>query len=81
VASADDASAGEGRAELRWSGVPGSGGVPLGGAAVPWTGGKYHWTEVTAPVRLPGGTGDLYLVLRGPVRVDWFRIDAGPAVL
>jgi beta-glucosidase len=66
-----DAPAGA-RVELRWSG-----GTPLGGVAVPRTGGRYRWAEVTAPVTLPGGTGDLYLALRGPVRLDWFRIDPG----
>ena len=44
---------------------------------VPSTGGKYRWTEVSAPLRCPagGGASDLYLVLDGPVRLASFRVD------
>jgi hypothetical protein len=57
---------------LRYSGRD----TPLGTAVVPGTGGRYQWAEVTTPVTLPDGTGDLSLVLHGPLRLDWFRIDA-----
>jgi beta-glucosidase len=61
-----------GRIEV-WHSPPGSGG-PLAAVAVPCTGGRYEWTEVTVPVHLPDGIGDLYLALHGPVRLDWFRL-------
>jgi hypothetical protein len=64
----------EARIELRWSD-----GTLLGAVVVPPTGGKYRWTDIAAPVTLPGGPGDLHLVLSGSVRLDWFRIDARPS--
>jgi beta-glucosidase len=47
----------------------------LGAVTVPCTGGRYNWTVVSAPLT-PAvvGTGDLRLVLHGPVRLDWFSI-------
>jgi hypothetical protein len=40
-------------------------------------GGKYHWTEVTTPVSLPGGAPrTLGLFMSGEVRLAWFRIDS-----
>jgi beta-glucosidase len=73
VAGGDQEGRREARIELRWSD-----GTQLGTVAVPWTGGRYQWTDIAAPVILPGGPGDLYLALHGPVRLDWFRIDGIP---
>lgn len=50
------------------------GAVPLGAVTVPCTGGRYEWTEVTAPLSAPFGAGDLYLVVHGPVRLDWCQL-------
>ena len=48
-------------------------GRPLGTVTVPCTGGRYRYTEVTAPLRAPSPGGppvtDVYLVLDGPVRL------------
>ena len=47
----------------------------LGVVTVPSTGGRYTWIEVSAPLAPAAApTGDLYLVLHGPVRLDWFSI-------
>jgi beta-glucosidase len=46
----------------------------LGAVTVPCTGGRYEWTEVTAPLSAPFGAGDLYLVVHGPVRLDWCQL-------
>jgi beta-glucosidase len=62
------------RIELYWSGAL------LGAADVPPTGGRYRWAEVAVRVTLPGGGGDLCLVLDGPVRLEAFRIDAAMSV-
>jgi beta-glucosidase len=62
-----------GRIEV-WQVPPGAEG-PLASVVVPCTGGRYQWTEVTVPLRLPDGTGDLYLTLHGAVRLDWFRLE------
>jgi beta-glucosidase len=51
---------------------PGAG--PLASVAVPWTGSRYAWTEVRAPLSLSPGAGQACLVLHGPVRLDWFRL-------
>jgi beta-glucosidase len=48
---------------------------PLASVAVPCTGDRYQWTDVTVPLPLADGTGDLYLALDGPVRLDWFRLE------
>ncbi len=67
---------GGGRIEARraWCGSRGPDeGDLLGEVAVPCTGGRYDWTEVTGSLGPADGTGDLYLVLHGPVRLDWFR--------
>jgi beta-glucosidase len=37
------------------------------------TGGKYRWTEVTAPAEPAAGPGDLYLVCHGGLRLSEFR--------
>jgi beta-glucosidase len=37
------------------------------------TGGKYRWTEVTAPAEPAAGPGDLYLVCHGDLRLSEFR--------
>ena len=42
----------------------------LGGVDVPSTGGRYAWTAVTAPVEVPGGVHDLYVLLVGALRLD-----------
>jgi beta-glucosidase len=48
----------------------------VGVVSVPATGGSYDWTEITAPVTLPGsGPRDLRLVVSGDVRLAWFRLD------
>jgi beta-glucosidase len=66
-----------GRIEV-WSAPPGNragtGAGPVASAAVPGTGGRYAWTEVSVPVTLPAGAGEVCLVLLGPVRLDWFRL-------
>ncbi|HLI42228.1 MAG TPA: fibronectin type III-like domain-contianing protein, partial [Streptosporangiaceae bacterium] len=49
-------------------------GTLLGRVAVPSTGGRYTWTEVTAGLAPAAGVGDLYLVLRGAQRLASFRI-------
>ena len=52
-----------------------TGGEFLGVVTVPSTGGWYTWTEVSAPLApVAASTGDLCLVLHGPVRLDWFSI-------
>src|SRR5581483_7202004 len=61
---------GPGRVEIRAPGVCGT-------VTVPATGGKYQWTELSTQVALPGGTGDLSVVLHGPVRLAWFRLGRG----
>ena len=64
-----------GRIEV-WPAAPGdpggTGASPLASVAVPGTGGRYAWTEVSAPVsRSPGpgsrDPGEVCLVLHGPV--------------
>lgn len=50
----------------------------LGAVAVPCTGGRYAWAEVTAPLVTTGGVRDVYVVLRGPQRLAWLRV-AAPA--
>ena len=66
-----------GRIEV-WLTPPGKpsdhGKSPLASVAVPCTGGRYEWTEVCAPATLPPGADEVYLVLHGPVRLDWFRL-------
>jgi beta-glucosidase len=61
-----------------WPAPPGDSGSPAAGplasVAVPCTGGRYAWTEVSVPVSLSPGTDEVCLVLRGPVRLDWFRL-------
>ena len=47
---------------------------PLASVSVPCTGGRYAWTEVSAPVSIPPGTDEVCLALHGPVRLDWFRL-------
>ena len=37
-------------------------------------GGRYAWTEVSRSRPPPPGTGEVCLVLHGPVRLDWFRL-------
>jgi beta-glucosidase len=44
----------------------------LAEAAVPGTCDRYIWTEVTAPLAPADGTGEVRLVLHGPVRLHWF---------
>jgi beta-glucosidase len=56
-----------------WQTPPGTG-APLASADVPCTGGRYEWTEVTVPLPLADGVGDLYLVLCGAVRLDWCEL-------
>lgn len=67
------AAPGGGRIEV-WRTRPGTG-APLASAAVPCTGDRYEWTEVTVPFPLPDGTADLYLALHGAVRLDWMRLE------
>jgi beta-glucosidase len=69
---------GGGRIEVRTAApctTDGGGVGPLASVAVPGTGDRYEWTDVTVPFPLDGFTGDLYLALEGPVRLDWFRLD------
>jgi len=59
-------------------------GPPLGEVIVPSTGDRYEYAEVTAALRVPPASpvADLYLVMDGALRLDWFRLDvsaAGPA--
>ena len=73
-----NAGPGGGRVEV-WRGTPGSreprDGRLLAQIPVPPAGGRYDWTEKTAALAPDAGTGDLYLVLHGAVRLDWFRIE------
>jgi beta-glucosidase len=73
------AAPGGGRIEVRT--VPRDAGTCDGGllasVAVPSTGDRYEWTELTVPVTVPDGTGDLCLTLAGAVRMDWFRLERG----
>ena len=66
-----------GRIEV-WPEPPGDrasqGASPLASVSVPCTGGRYAWTEVSAPVPFSPGTDEVCLVLHGPVRLDWFRL-------
>jgi beta-glucosidase len=62
-----------GRIEV-WQTPPGTG-APLASAAVPCTGDRYEWTQVSVPLPLGDGTGDVYLALYGPVRLDWCRLE------
>ncbi len=62
-----------GRIEV-WLAPPGDGKSPFASVSVPCTGGRYEWTEVCAPVPLPPAADEVYLVLHGPVRLDWFRL-------
>jgi beta-glucosidase len=74
------ASPGGGRVEVRTASPSASdtgGGGLVAGVAVPCTGDRYQWTDVTVPLALADGTGDLYLALDGPVRLDWFRLEQG----
>ena len=44
---------------------------------VPPTGGRYDWTDVTAPLLTPAGEpGDLCIVLHGPVRLASFAVSS-----
>jgi beta-glucosidase len=65
------------RAELRLDGVTGD---LLAVFTVPSTGGRYAWTEVSAPLAQSGaaGVGDVVLVLDGAQRVAWLRADEPP---
>lgn len=68
---------GGGRIEVRHGQADGpgpEGTVLLGEALVPCTGGRYEWTEVTARLEPAAGVGDLYLILHGPIRLDWFEL-------
>jgi beta-glucosidase len=47
---------------------------PLASICVPWTGDRYAWAEVSAPVPLSPGADEVCLVVHGPVRLDWFRL-------
>jgi beta-glucosidase len=71
------AAPGGGRIEVRTApGDTGTGdGALLAGVAVPSTGDRYSWTDVTVPVTVPDGTADLCLTLHGAVRLDWFRLE------
>jgi len=62
-----------GRIEV-WQTPPGTG-APLASAAVPCTGDRYEWTQVSVPLPLGDGTGDVYLALYGPIRLDWCRLE------
>lgn len=57
-----------------WLAPPGDGGKPAASVVVPDTGGRYEWTEVTVPLGLDDPPGELYVVLRGAVRLDWIRL-------
>jgi beta-glucosidase len=50
--------------------------APFGRLSVPATGSRYHYTEVSVPLRglADCGPADVYLVLDGPVRLAAFRI-------
>jgi beta-glucosidase len=53
----------------------------LAAFTIPSTGSRYTWTNLTAPLTRPEGppadtVADLCLVLEGPQRVAWLRIDA-----
>jgi len=63
----------DGRVEV-WLTHPGDGKSPLASVCVPCTGGRYEWTETSAPVPLPPDADEVYLALHGPVRLDWFRL-------
>jgi len=62
-----------GRIEV-WLTPPNEGKSPLASVSVPYTAGRYEWTEVCAPVHLPPGADEVYLALHGPVRLDWFSL-------
>jgi beta-glucosidase len=62
-----------GRLEVRLT-PPGDGKYPLARVAVPDTGGRYEWTEISVPVSLPAAADQVCLVLHGPVGLDWFRL-------
>ncbi|WP_460847971.1 glycoside hydrolase family 3 protein [Phytohabitans suffuscus] len=49
-------------------------GLLLGTVAVPATGGRYAWTEVSTALRRAGGRHDVYLVFTGAARVDTVRL-------
>ncbi len=46
----------------------------LGSLAVPCTGGRYSWTEVSADLVAAEGVRDLYVVLRGRQRLASIRV-------
>jgi beta-glucosidase len=58
---------GEARLDL-WCDHPADGRL-LGSVAVPCTGGRYAWTEVSATLAPAAGVRDLYVVLRGAQRL------------
>jgi beta-glucosidase len=64
-----------GRIEV-WLSPPGDEKTPFASVAVPYTGGRYEWTEIAAdtPVPFPADADEVYLALHGPVRLDWFRL-------
>jgi hypothetical protein len=62
-----------GRIEV-WLAEPASEKSALASVSVPYTGGRYEWAEVSAPVVFPAGADEVYLVLHGPVRLDWFSL-------
>jgi beta-glucosidase len=47
----------------------------IGALPVDTTGGTYEWATISADIDAPAGTYDLYLVLDGEQRLDWFRLD------
>jgi beta-glucosidase len=49
----------------------------LGDVVVPSTGDRYEYAQVTAGLQIPptSPVTDLYLVLDGALRLDWFRLD------
>ncbi|HEX6524551.1 MAG TPA: glycoside hydrolase family 3 C-terminal domain-containing protein [Streptosporangiaceae bacterium] len=71
---------GPGPAGTRPDGPGPAGTVLLGEVLVPCTGGRYEWTEVTARLEPTATSGasdpakDLYLILHGPIRLDWFEL-------
>jgi beta-glucosidase len=55
-----------------WHELP-AGDALLDEVTVPCTGGRYEWTKVPASCSAHYRAGDLRLVLRGPVRLEWFE--------
>jgi beta-glucosidase len=60
-----------GRIEV-WLAPPDNAKSPLASVSVPYTGGRYEWTEVSASIPLPPDADEIYLALHGPMRLDWF---------